>query len=159
MIVRVRVHGAWQRLTPVAQRREEKPAGEGTYVVPRRIRGQGGAPEAGATGGIDLAEATADGLKIALIPAFEDSALREPFGDAAEELDLFNDGLRIKLTLADPDKLILGAGCEEGHPTQRPGTHVHVAEMVHTCMIALGSRRIVFDGKEGGQWPARCPRR
>ncbi|MGK5695088.1 hypothetical protein ACSNOJ_19650 [Streptomyces sp. URMC 128] len=65
MVARVRAHGAWQWLTPVAQRREEKLTGERTDVVPRRICGQGVAPEADVAGGIHLAKATADGPKIA----------------------------------------------------------------------------------------------
>ncbi|MET7979926.1 hypothetical protein ABZW44_44500 [Streptomyces mirabilis] len=45
-----------------------------------------------------------------LILRLEGSALREPFGYAAHELHLFNDVLRLQLTLAQPGKLILGVG-------------------------------------------------
>ncbi|QUW84413.1 hypothetical protein SMIR_39165 [Streptomyces mirabilis] len=45
-----------------------------------------------------------------LILRLEGSALREPFGHAAHELHLFNDVLRLQLTLAQPGKLILGVG-------------------------------------------------
>lgn len=123
VVARVRMHGTWHRLTPVAQRREEKLAGEKTNLAPRRIPGcQGVAPEAGAGGGIDLAEATADGPKIQQLLGFEDSALCQSLGDTAEELHLFNDGLRLQLTFAQPGKLILGVGCEESHQPHRPGT-------------------------------------
>ncbi len=95
MVARVRAHGTWQWLTPVAQPREEKLAGERTYAVPRRICGQGVAPEADAAGDIDLAEATAKGPKTTQILGLEDAALRESFGDAADELHLFNNVLRL----------------------------------------------------------------
>jgi hypothetical protein len=144
VVASVPAHGAWQRLTPVAQRREEKLAGERAYFVPRRIGGQGVAPEVGAAGGIDPAEATADGLKIAQILGFKGSTLRQSFGDAAEELHLFDDGLRPQLTLAHPGKLILGLGCEECHKSQRPRAQVRVAEMVHTCRMAPDYRQTVF---------------
>lgn len=118
----VRVHGTWHRLTPIAQRREEELAGEKTYLAPRRVRGcQGVAPETGTAGGIDLAEATADGPKIQQLLGFEDSALCQPFGDVAEEFHLFDDGLRLQLTLAQPGKLIVGVGCDESHQPHRQG--------------------------------------
>lgn len=100
-------------------------------------------PEADAAGVIDLAEATPDCPKIAQIHGLEDSALRESFGDAAEELHLFNDALRLQLALAQPCKLIPGVGCQEGHKAQRPGAQVRVAEMVHACRIASSSRNRV----------------
>jgi hypothetical protein len=53
----------------------------------------------------------------------------------------------------------MGVGCEEGHPSQRPGTQVRIAEMVHTCRIAPTSSQTVFDGAEGRRWPARHPGR
>ncbi|WP_375256583.1 hypothetical protein [Streptomyces sp. PKU-EA00015] len=142
-------HGAWQWLTPVAKRREEKLAGERTYFVPRWICGQGVAPKTGAAGGIDLTETTADGLKTTQILGCEGSSPRESFGDAAEEFHLFDDGLRLQLTLAQPGNLILGLGCKEGHKAQCPGAQVRVAEMVHACRIASGSRQTVLDSTEG----------
>jgi hypothetical protein len=111
VVARVWAHGTWQWLTPVAQPCEEKLAGKRTYVVPRRICGQGVAPESDAAGGIDLTEATTDCVKVAQIFGLEDSAFRESFADAAEELHLFNDVLRLQLTLAQPGKLPLGVGC------------------------------------------------
>lgn len=149
MVARVCAHGTWQWLMPVAQPREEKLAGERAYVVPRRVCGQGVVPEADAAGGIDLAEATADGPKITEILGFEGSALRQSFGDAAEELRLLDDVLRFQLTLPQPGKLILGVGCQEGHEAQRPGVQVRVAEMVHPCRIARAPATM-FDGMEGG---------
>lgn len=152
MIAHGRAHEAWQRLMPVAQPREEKPASERTNVVPRRICGQSVAPEADAVGGIDLADATADGPKMTLILRLEGSALREPFGHATHELHLFHDVLRLQLTLAQPGKLISGIGRQERRNAQRPGTQVRVAEMVHACMIAP-TPATMFQGPEDGNGP------
>lgn len=142
-VARVRVEGAWQWLTPVAQRREEKLAGERTYCVPHRICDQGVGPEGDAAYGLglSLSEATADGLKIPEILGFEGSALRESLGDAAEEFHLFNDRLCLQLPFTQPGKLSLRVGCEESRKTQRPSTQVRVAEKIHACRIAPSSRQ------------------
>lgn len=136
MVALLRVHGAWQRLTPVAGRRDEKSAGERTEVVPSRICGQGVDPGPDAAGGIDLAETAADAPEIAQFLGLQDAALREAFRNSAEELRLFNDVLRPQLPLAQPGELIAGVGREEGHEAQRQGAQVHVAQMVHTERIA-----------------------
>lgn len=130
MVARVRAYGAWQWLTPAAQRGEEEPAGESTDFVPRRIRGQGVGPEAAAADGIELAEATTDGLKVEQTLGFEGSALRESFGDAADQLQLLDDGFRLEPTPAQPGKLITAVGSEEGHESQRPGSQARVAKTV-----------------------------
>ncbi|MEV6574277.1 hypothetical protein [Streptomyces sp. NPDC051577] len=116
MAAHLRAQGAWQWLTPVAQRCEEEAAGERTDVVPSLICGQGVGPEADAAGSVDLAEATAKSPKIAQILGLEGSALRQPLGDAAEKLHLLDNVLRLQLTPAQPGKLILGVGCEKGGP-------------------------------------------
>ncbi|MFE7853828.1 hypothetical protein [Streptomyces sp. NPDC057403] len=97
---------AWQWLVPVAQRREEEPAGVRAYVGPHGVGGQGVVPETGAPGGVDLGEAAAEGLEMALILWFEVSALREL------------------------------ARREEGREVQGSHAQVRVAEVVHPGRIA-----------------------
>jgi hypothetical protein len=82
----VRPHGAGEWLTPVAQQCDEKAAGEGPDVVPGGIRGQGVGPLGGPAVGVDLADAAAEGLKVAQVLGFEGSAVRESFGYEAGEL-------------------------------------------------------------------------